>query len=128
MPESLGRRGVAHRPVPDGRIATIKRPHELKHPSEATASISFGLEHASGLLIVYLHDIGGPIAMRIETAHPERIAGLVSENFTMSVAGWNPDGWRMGAYAFLKPGKAGLHLEVVYERHGERSALLKMDR
>jgi pimeloyl-ACP methyl ester carboxylesterase len=38
-----------------------------------------------------LHDIGGPIGMRIATAHPERIAGLIFQNFTMSVEGWNPD-------------------------------------
>jgi len=43
----------------------------------------------SGQLILYLHDFGGPIGMRIAMAHPERIAGLVIQNFTMSVNGWN---------------------------------------
>jgi pimeloyl-ACP methyl ester carboxylesterase len=29
--------------------------------------------------------------MRIATAHPERIAGLVFQNFTISIEGWNPE-------------------------------------
>jgi pimeloyl-ACP methyl ester carboxylesterase len=40
---------------------------------------------------LYLHDIGGPIGMRIALAHPERIAGLIIQNMTTSVAGWNPE-------------------------------------
>ncbi len=51
----------------------------------------FIAERAPGPLILYLHDIGGPIGMRIATAHPERIAGLIFQNFTISVEGWNPD-------------------------------------
>jgi pimeloyl-ACP methyl ester carboxylesterase len=46
---------------------------------------------APGPLVLYLHDIGGPIGMRIAVAHPERIAGLIFQNFTMTVEGWNPD-------------------------------------
>jgi pimeloyl-ACP methyl ester carboxylesterase len=42
-------------------------------------------------VILYMHDFGGPIGMRIATAHPERIAGLICQNFTISVQGWNPD-------------------------------------
>jgi pimeloyl-ACP methyl ester carboxylesterase len=45
----------------------------------------------SGPLILYLHDIGGPVGMRIAMAHPERIAGLVFQNFTMTLEGWNPE-------------------------------------
>jgi len=48
-------------------------------------------QRASGPLILYLHDIGGPIGMRIAMAHPEHIAGLIFQNFTTSVEGWNPD-------------------------------------
>jgi pimeloyl-ACP methyl ester carboxylesterase len=48
-------------------------------------------QRAPGPLILYLHDIGGPIGMRIATAHAERIAGLIFQNFTMSVEGWNPE-------------------------------------
>jgi pimeloyl-ACP methyl ester carboxylesterase len=46
---------------------------------------------APGPVILYMHDIGGPIGMRIATAHPERIAGLIFQNFTISVGGWNPE-------------------------------------
>ena len=51
----------------------------------------FIAERAPGPLILYLHDIGGPIGMRIATAHPERILGLIFQNFTISVEGWNPE-------------------------------------
>ena len=46
---------------------------------------------APGPVILYMHDIGGPIGMRIATAHPERIAGLIFQNFTIAVEGWNPE-------------------------------------
>jgi pimeloyl-ACP methyl ester carboxylesterase len=52
---------------------------------------AFIAQHAPGPLILYLHDIGGPIGMRIATARPERIAGLIFQNFTISVEGWNPE-------------------------------------
>ena len=52
---------------------------------------AFIAQRAPGPLILYLHDIGGPIGMRIATAHPERIAGLIFQNFTIAVEGWNPD-------------------------------------
>jgi pimeloyl-ACP methyl ester carboxylesterase len=42
-------------------------------------------------VILYMHDIGGPIGMRIATAHPEQIAGLIFQNMTTSVEGWNPE-------------------------------------
>ena len=47
--------------------------------------------YAPGPIILYMHDIGGPIGMRFATAHPERIAGLVFQNFTLTVEGWNPE-------------------------------------
>jgi pimeloyl-ACP methyl ester carboxylesterase len=43
---------------------------------------------APGPLILYLHDIGGEIGMRIATAHPERIAGLIFRT--------SPFQWRVG--------------------------------
>jgi pimeloyl-ACP methyl ester carboxylesterase len=52
---------------------------------------AFIAQRAPGPLILYLHDIGGPIGMRIATAHPERIAGLIFQNFTVSVEGWDPE-------------------------------------
>jgi len=48
-------------------------------------------QRASGPRILYLHDIGGPIGLRIATAHPEQIAGLIWQNFTISVEGWSPE-------------------------------------
>jgi len=57
----------------------------------AMAIDAFIDQYVPGPLIVYLHDIGGPIGMRIATAHPERIAGLIFQNFTISVEGWNPE-------------------------------------
>ena len=52
---------------------------------------AFIAQCAPGPVILYMHDIGGPIGMRIATAHPERIAGLIFQNFTISVSGWNPE-------------------------------------
>src|SRR6516165_3219970 len=52
---------------------------------------TFLAERAPGPLILYMHDIGGPIGIRIAMAHPERIAGLTFQNFTTSVEGWNPE-------------------------------------
>jgi len=52
---------------------------------------AFIAQRAPGPVILYLHDIGGPIGMRIATAHPERITGLIFQNFTLSVEGWNPE-------------------------------------
>ena len=57
----------------------------------AMAIDAFIAQWAPGPLILYLHDIGGPIGMRIATAHPERIAGLIFQNTTTSVEGWNPE-------------------------------------
>lgn len=52
---------------------------------------AFIAQRAPGPLILYLHDIGGPIGMRIATSRPERIAGLIFQNVTISVEGWNPE-------------------------------------
>jgi pimeloyl-ACP methyl ester carboxylesterase len=68
-------------------------PGVLRPTFDDVASVvdEFIAQLASRPLILYLHDIGGPIGMRIATAHPERIAGLIFQNFTISVEGWNPD-------------------------------------
>jgi pimeloyl-ACP methyl ester carboxylesterase len=52
---------------------------------------AFIAQCAPGPLILYMHDIGGPIGMRMATAHPERIAGLIFQNMTIAVEGWNPE-------------------------------------
>ena len=52
---------------------------------------AFITQHASGQLILYLYDIGGSIGLRIAMAHPERIAGLIIQNVTITQDGWNPE-------------------------------------
>jgi pimeloyl-ACP methyl ester carboxylesterase len=52
---------------------------------------AFIMQRTAGPLILYLHDIGGPIGMRIAVAHPERIVGLIFQSFTTSVEGWNQE-------------------------------------
>jgi pimeloyl-ACP methyl ester carboxylesterase len=52
---------------------------------------AFLAQRAPGPVILYMHDIGGQIGMRIAAAHPERIAGLIFQNFTLSEKGWNPE-------------------------------------
>ncbi|HYV95029.1 MAG TPA: alpha/beta hydrolase [Chitinophagales bacterium] len=49
-----------------------------------------------GPVILYLFDIGGAIGLRIATANPERIAGLIFQNVTISRDGFNPE--RLKAY------------------------------
>ena len=68
--------------------ATVLRP---TFDEVAIVIDAFIAQYAPGPLTLYLHDIGGPIGMRIAMAHPERIAGLIFQNFTTSVEGWNPE-------------------------------------
>ena len=75
--------GFSEAPAP-----TVLRP---TFDDVATVIDAFIAQSAPGPLILYLHDIGGPIGMRIAMAHPERIAGLIFQNFTTSVEGWNPE-------------------------------------
>jgi len=77
--------GMGYSEAPD---PTILRP---TFDDVAKAIDAFIAQRAPGPLILYLHDIGGPIGMRIATAHPERIVGLIFQNFTIAVEGWNPD-------------------------------------
>jgi len=75
--------GFSEAPAP-----TVLRP---TFDDVTTVIDAFIAQRAAGPLILYLHDIGGPIGMRIATARPERIAGLIFQNFTISVEGWNPE-------------------------------------
>jgi pimeloyl-ACP methyl ester carboxylesterase len=77
--------GMGYSVAPD---ATVLRP---TFDDVAKTIDGFISRCAPGPVILYMHDIGGPIAMRIATAHPERIAGLIFQNFTMTVDGWNPE-------------------------------------
>jgi pimeloyl-ACP methyl ester carboxylesterase len=81
--------GMGYSEAPD---PTVLRP---TFDDVARVIDAFIAQCAPGPLILYLHDIGGPIGMRIATAHPERIAGLIFQNFTISVEGWNPDRLRV---------------------------------
>jgi len=72
----------------DAPAPTVLRP---TFDDVATVIDAFIAQCAPGPVILYMHDIGGPIGMRIARAHPERIAGLIVQNFTVSVEGWNPD-------------------------------------
>jgi pimeloyl-ACP methyl ester carboxylesterase len=72
----------------DAPAPTILRP---TFADVAKVIDAFIAQRAPGPLILYLHDIGGPIGMRIAAAHPERIAGLIFQNFTISVEGFDPD-------------------------------------
>jgi pimeloyl-ACP methyl ester carboxylesterase len=60
---------------------------------------AFVERHVPGRFVLYLHDIGGPIGMRIATSRPDRIAGLIFQNFTMSVDGWDQE--RLTLYEHL---------------------------
>jgi pimeloyl-ACP methyl ester carboxylesterase len=77
--------GMGYSETPD---PTVLRP---TFDDVAIAIDGFIAQRAPGPLILYLHDIGGPIGMRIATACPERIVGLIFQNFTVSVEGWNPE-------------------------------------
>src|ERR1700733_11287476 len=59
--------GMGHSEVPD--------PAVLQPAFDDVARVIdlFIAQRAPGPLILYLHDIGGPIGMRISTAHPERL-------------------------------------------------------
>ncbi|HYV95030.1 MAG TPA: alpha/beta hydrolase [Chitinophagales bacterium] len=50
---------------------------------------AFLTQLAPGPIILYMHDIGAPIGMRIALAHPERITGLVFQNEVLSRKGWD---------------------------------------
>src|SRR5260370_13463436 len=76
--------GMGYGEAPD---PTVLRP---TFDDVAMAIEAFIAQCAHGPLILYLHDIGGPIGMRIAMAHPQRIARLIFQNFTISREGWNP--------------------------------------
>jgi pimeloyl-ACP methyl ester carboxylesterase len=70
----------------DAPAPTVLRP---TFDDVAAVIDAFIAQRAPGSVILYMHDFGGPIGMRIATAHPERITGLIFQNTTISVEGWN---------------------------------------
>jgi pimeloyl-ACP methyl ester carboxylesterase len=69
----------------DAPAPTVLRP---TFDDVAMAIDAFIAQRTPGPVILYLYDIGGAIGMRIATAHPERIAGLIFQNATISLNGW----------------------------------------
>jgi pimeloyl-ACP methyl ester carboxylesterase len=70
----------------DAPVPTVLRP---TFDDVAMAIDAFIAERTPRPVILYMHDIGSAIGMRIATAHPERIAGLIFQNTTISLNGWN---------------------------------------
>src|SRR5260370_15351687 len=68
----------------DAPAPTVLRP---TFDEVAKAIDAFIAQFAPGPLILYLHDIGGPMGMPISTAHTSRSDGLDFPQFTISVAG-----------------------------------------
>jgi len=93
MPRLADRFHVIAPDLPGMGYSEAPAPTVLRPTFDDVAMVlnAFIAQRAPGPLILYLHDIGGPIGMRIATAHPERIAGLIFQNFTISVEGWNPE-------------------------------------
>ena len=71
----------------DAPAPTVLRP---TFDDVAATIDAFIAQREPGQFILYMHDIGGPIGMRIATAHPERIAGLIFSNTSISRDGWDP--------------------------------------
>ena len=82
--------GMGHSDAPD---STVLRP---TFDDVAKVIEGFIDQRAPGRVILYLYDIGGQIGLRFAAAHPERIAGLVFQNLTISLEGWNLE--RLKAY------------------------------
>jgi len=82
--------GMGYSDAPD---PTVLRP---TFDDVARVIDAFITQHAPRPVILYLYDIGGAIGLRIAMANPERIAGLVFQNVTISLDGWNPE--RLKAY------------------------------
>ena len=76
--------GMGYSEAPD---PTVLRP---TFDDVAKVMDAFIAQVAPGPLLMYLHDIGGPIGIRIAMAHPDRIAGLICQNFVIAADGWNP--------------------------------------
>lgn len=41
--------------------------------------------------VLYMQDYGGPVGFRLALEHPERIRGIIIQNATIHLEGWNPD-------------------------------------
>jgi pimeloyl-ACP methyl ester carboxylesterase len=64
----------------------------------AMAIGAFIAQHAPTPVILYMHDIGSPIGMRIATAHPEWVAGLIFQNASI----FSPKAWASASLQFYE--------------------------
>ncbi len=70
-PDYLGS-GHSAKPDPEAQPYTFDR----------LAAYTGGLVEALGIghYVIYMHDFGGPVGMRVMLAHPERVSGIVVQN------------------------------------------------
>ena len=70
--------GYGFSPVPD-------QPVTFDYLAEVTAALlaQLGLDR----YVLYMFDFGAPVGMRIASAHPDRVAGLISQNGNIAVEG-----------------------------------------
>jgi pimeloyl-ACP methyl ester carboxylesterase len=114
----------------------------------ATVIDAFIAQCAPGPLILYLHDIGGPIGMRIAMAHPERLGSsetpeklaeteqfaTVDRVMTLHKKGRaqprRPEPGQLGdgRLCVIDRGESRLQVEVVYEPRDQHPALSRMER
>ena len=50
----------------------------------------FLIQRRQSHVILYMHDFGGPVGMRLAAAHPGLVNGLVFQNTTITLSGYNP--------------------------------------
>lgn len=76
--------GFGHSEAPDAR--------DFVYSFDNLAAHVQGLLDQLGLteVILYMHDYGGPVGMRLATAHPERVKGLVVQNANAYMEGLTP--------------------------------------
>src|SRR5712671_6380847 len=93
IPRLAGRFHVIAPDYPGMGYSDAPAPSVLRPTFDDVANVidAFIAQRAPGPVILYLYDIGGAIGLRIATAHPERIAGLIFQNVTISREGWNPE-------------------------------------
>ncbi|WP_437949454.1 alpha/beta hydrolase [Sorangium sp. So ce296] len=68
---------------------------ERPSPSEVTYTFDLLAEHITGFTealgltryVIYMHDFGGPVGLRVALAHPERLRGLIVQNANAYVEG-----------------------------------------
>ena len=50
----------------------------------------FLVQRRQSHVILYMHDFGGPVGMRLAVTHPGLVSGLVFQNTTITLSGYNP--------------------------------------